>query len=942
VRRLVLLPLLALLWTSSGAAQPQPYLVKDINPSFEEQSSQPDRFVHFGRYAIFAATTLEEGRELRSSDGTPAGTFLLADVCPGACSSDPSPFAATPRGVFFSTPGSAGSTSGLWITRGTPATTMLLAEGVQATVGGTAVWMASQGVLYFSGFDSAHGSELWRSDGTPAGTYLVKDLWPGPPGTVGDLGGELTVYRGRVFFSASDGVTGWALWASDGTPAGTVLVKDPSPSTSINELGLRWLRATTGYLFFEANSPAGRELWRSDGTTAGTRLVADLTSGPGSSEIGNIVAAGNRVFLEMRAGSGLQGQEVWVSDGTARGTRQLTHFVEPLPFSHGTSSYGSLSAAAAIGNRLFFPARETGLGRELWTTDGTAKGTHLVADVCPGSCSGVGTVWPAFQNRIYFSPGDPSHGAGLWASDGTAAGTRLVRDLCPGLCNSFPGDPIPLGSVLLFTANADPAHNNRQVWKTDGTAAGTVQLSSFPGSNFVLNGQGLQGATTPGKLFFAADDGVHGLELWVSDGTAAGTRLAANIDGVDHGGSRPDGFMAAGGTLYFFADDGVHGSELWKSDGTAAGTELVHEFVPGPGALSRFRNVYARVDLGSTLLFTAALGLQSSVWRSDGTDAGTYALTPGDVQVDEYPSDAAFRAAGGKAFFQGRRPGSDYELWVSDGTLAGTRELDLVPGAHGSQPSSFTPFGDRMVFTANSSIFGDRRLWMSDGTDAGTAPVTDAVQPGGFLAVHQGLVYFLGTDASRSTQLWRSDGTAAGTVELPDLIPGRSLSAQLLTSLGSRLLLWDAFQGTPQAGLWVTDGTAAGTQQISSVHSLVTYPGPQELGGVVYFGGADGHSELLWRTDGTAAGTYPLRDRDGKTIARPDILTPFAGKLYFITPDVGATLWQSDGTPQGTFPLRQLEPGQSTSLALGVAGPRLFFRAYDPATGSELWAINGQ
>jgi ELWxxDGT repeat protein len=672
VRRLVLLPLLALLWIPSGAAQP--YLVKDINPSFDEQSSEPDRFVHFGRYALFTATTLQEGTELRSSDGTAAGTFLLADICPGACSSDPSPVAVTPRGVFFTTPPrSADSTSGLWITRGTPATTMLLAEGVQASGGPAAVWMESQGVLYFSGSDSAHGPELWRSDGTPAGTYLVKELWPGPSGAVG----ELAVYRGRVFFGTSDGVSGWGLWASDGTAAGTVLVKDPSPSTSASELGLRWLRATTGYLFFEANGTAGRELWRSDGTTSGTRLVADLTPGPASTYIYNAVAVGNRVFLEAQAGS--QGQEVWVSDGTARGTKPLTHFAELSPFSSGFSSNGSLSAAAVIGNRLFFPARETGLGRELWTTDGTAAGTHLVTDLCPGSCSGVGAVWPAFQNRIYFTAGEPQHGTELWVTDGTAAGTHLVRDLCAGLCHSFPADPFPLGGVLLFTANADPAHNNRQVWKTDGTAAGTVRLSSFPGSNFILNGQGLQGATTPGKLFFAADDGVHGLELWLTDGTAAGTRLAANLDGVDHGGSKPDGFMAAGSTLYFFADDGVHGSELWKSDSTAGGTELVHEFVPGPAALSRFRTLSPRADLGGTLVFAAELGPSSSLWRTDGTDAGTYVLTPSDVQVDAYPGDVSFRAVGGKAFFLATRPAEGKELWVSDGSPAGTASSTSCP-----------------------------------------------------------------------------------------------------------------------------------------------------------------------------------------------------------------------------------------------------------------------
>ncbi len=617
MRRLVLLPLLASLWAPSGAAQP--YLVKDINPSFDEQSSAPNQFAHFGRYAIFVASTLLEGSELRSSDGTAAGTFLLADACPGACSSNPSPVAVTPRGAFFTTTAvSADARAGLWITRGTPATTMLLAEGVQASGGRGAVWMESQGVLYFSGSDSAHGPELWRSDGTPAGTYLVKDVWPGPAGTVY----ELEAYRGRVFFSTTDGVSTWALWASDGTAAGTKLVKEPSPSSPRTQPGLRWLRGTTGYLFFEAGGPAGRELWRSDGTTSGTRLVADLTPGAGSTGISNVVPFGNRVFLEAEAS--FQGQEVWVSDGTARGTRPLTRFVQSRPFTFGFSLDRSLSAAAAIGNRLIFPASETGLGRELWTTDGTVAGTRPLADLCPGACSGVGAVWPAFQNRIYFSAGDAQHGLELWVTDGTAAGTRLVRDLCPGTCGSAPADPLPLGGALLFTAKDTAGH--RQVWKTDGTAAGTVPLSGFPVDNFA---QGLKGAiAAPGRLFFAADDGVHGEELWLTNGTAAGTRLAANLDGVDHGGSKPDDFMAAGGLLYFFANDGVHGSELWKSDGTAGGTELVHEFLPGPEALGRFRTFHPRADLGGTLVFAAELGLSAALWRTDGTDAGTYALTP--------------------------------------------------------------------------------------------------------------------------------------------------------------------------------------------------------------------------------------------------------------------------------------------------------------------------
>jgi len=289
--------------------------------------------------------------------------------------------------------------------------------------------------------------------------------------------------------------------------------------------------------------------------------------------------------------------------------------------------------------------------------------------------------------------------------------------------------------------------------------------------------------------------------------------------------------------------------------------------------LARFRTIHPRADLGGTLVFAAELGLSTALWRTDGTDTGTYALTPDDVQVDEYPEGPRLRAAGGKAFFLARRQASGQELWVTDGTLAGTRELDLVPGTSGSEPYLLTPFGEGIIFTARSSTSSGRQLWKSDGTDAGTAPITDAVQATSALTVHQGLIYFLGTDGF-NTQLWRSDGTAAGTVQLPDLVPGRSFEAQSITSLGSRLLFWDAYSGSPTLqGLWATDAEAAGAKRISSVSLQFSFSGPLELGGVVYFVGFDGHAGLLWRTDGTEAGTYPLRDRDGRTIANPAIMT---------------------------------------------------------------------
>ena len=83
------------------------------------------------------------------------------------------------------------------------------------------------------------------------------------------------------------------------------------------------------------------------------------------------------------------------------------------------------------------------------------------------------------------------------------------------------------------------------------------------------------------KLFFAATNGLHGMELWKSDGTEAGTVM---IKDIRPGAANSSiGYLTnINGILFFVANNGSSGTELWKSDGTAAGTVMVKDIRTGP------------------------------------------------------------------------------------------------------------------------------------------------------------------------------------------------------------------------------------------------------------------------------------------------------------------------------------------------------------------------
>ncbi|HEX6083674.1 MAG TPA: hypothetical protein VF266_04055, partial [Thermoanaerobaculia bacterium] len=821
--------LLGLLAALSVHAASSPQLVFDINTTGDVRGSAPSWFFSAGRVAYFFADD-GGGRALWTTDGTASGTRMVAELPRGG-----SPYFSSRFDEGFVASGDLvwfwfeddvndGQLS-LWRTDGTRGGTFPVvrdlgytpidlapigARGVIArtsdrflssdgTVEGTRFLegdsfaqqlVAFRGLVYF-----ISDYELWRTDGTDAGTTRVG----GFDDDFDDV--EQLVAGDDAIYIVADSRSSWELhhlWRSDGTQPrlvetyrrnpgdeprlvasnGTVYAlmgggegltelwrAGPQPArVTVLEANVEtymFLGASGGSIYFETRNP--NKLWRSDGTAAGTRVFEgiDITD--------MLFLAGSRVFAFSGAG-------VHVSDGT-RATLVT-------PFEADTYD----SVAAVIGDLVVFTVDDETHGSEPWVSDGTPQGTRLLKNIRADGGS-EGAHLRRLGDALLFRADSERHGVEPWITDGTLFGTRLLADVAGGSGSSMPAlfTPLANGRAVFLAAGrlyatdgnltemlrqadvylGDDAHATQlpviggrawivyggsnetdEVWTTDGTRGGTTKLVDIP-----YRDDDFTPVAANGVLFFVARG-----SLWRTDGTEQGTFAVA---------SHPEQMHVAGNRLFFLSRTAAHGRELWVTDGTLGGTHIVKDIHRGeedafPYEFPWDEYLVTMRSAGDLLFFTADDGVHGlEPWRSDGTEAGTFLLhdvAPGEASsmLPMFERDStAF--ADGSIFFAADDGVHGVELWRSD--LQQTTELvrDIVRGQASSTPTNLRVIGDLVTFSANDGRHG-RELWWASPANAGLLadvnPGPDSSLPREMTELN-GFIYFFASAENRGDELWR-------------------------------------------------------------------------------------------------------------------------------------------------------------------------------------------
>ncbi len=824
----------AALWKSDGTPENTQVVKSGIYYGCSDKVPTNSRYAVFQSTLYFCAYDPAYGEELWRTDGTTDGTLRVADLAPGAPGSSPTGFVQTGEWLYFVAANQLWKTNGSSVERLTPSDIYVNHWPPQIF----------NGLLYFGAYRQMEGNELWRTDGTQAGTQRFVDIEPGQGSSSAN---PIFSYNGWLYFYATDGPVdkgghGLELWATNGTVEKTFLYSDLNPAG--DSFPGQIMEYANGFIVTAADDIHGRELWWTPGVTqegnpSSLTLIQDLFPGPSSSDPALI---------------------------------------------------------GMLGNRFLFYAKESAGVYSLWGLSNASIEPLRITEVRPylqyRSYTFLEPVFVKFQDRIYFPGYEQSHGWELWETGGTTQNTRMMVDIWPGPWDSNPNEIVLCGTRMCFPA--DNGEHGLELWSSDGTANGSALVFDL---NTSAPGSGSRNLTAAGDLvYFTADDGIHWPELWRTDGTSEGTFLVKDINPDGQGANPPVQLTPAGSWLFFSTYTGLSGSELWATDGRPDSAWQVADLYPGSGSA----HPRQLTPVGSRLYFIAQTAPEASrVWSVEN---GTTVKSVLDLPNDKVADLTRMAALGDQLWMM------VYDLDASPirvnilrtgGSVDGIETVFSELSNHGE----LLPVNGSMFFSGQDTT-GLPGIWRADGR---IANITRISLPAGtnvsgirHLTNVNGHVFFFASNV-QTMDLYHINRTN-NTAELVKQFPK---SAWIPTPYGKPLayagrLVFRMQQPDYTMVLFISDGTETGTKPIPGAPGFVDWLTP--AGPFLFFTGektalptASGNELLVW--DGTANEPRVVADiNPGPAASNPHSLAVLQDKLYFSADDGshGNELWIYD------------------------------------------------
>jgi len=710
------------LWITKDGKTPE--FVKELDEG-KTSSSSPENFVKAGEKIFFDAFTPQYGRELWVTDGTDEGTHIVKDITEGTKGTYIENLYTFKDKVFFSA-GSNMHNYELWVSDGTPEGTFRLKDiNEEVVVVGGDEFITYNDRLYFIAKTQNEGREVWSTDGTPEGTKILIDY---NPVTGGVSPTYLTVADGSLWFLASNG-TNDDLIKSDGTTAGTAAFESTANAKELVSFKDRLYYLSGGYLnyvagdtktqvaavnkgrnltpgktlmYLQAYNREGQEiLYVTNGEADDMKEVKNADSNT-IAEPSNMKTIGDTLFFSTDIDSA-EGNELFKADGS---TFSLVKDIYP-----GETS-SSPSKLTPIGNKLYFTATTDTEGRELWVSDGTEAGTHIVKDINPGTklLNGIEspddsyiTRMTAMDNKLYFAA-TQNHDKEPWVSDGTENGTKLLVDV-----NKEPSSGLTPESNIYMVGDKFIFLKDKEIWVSDGTETGTANTGE--------NSDNINVNADMGDYKIVILNEIQTNKIMKTDGTLEGTSIIENFEYI-----APRGFAVTGGKLFFYGRKNKGDTrKLYVSDGTA---DSAVPFLDANNDEITDVNILKGIDEMMLIKTVNYSESTQKLYASDGTSASTKVL---DEKTTDQVNDSyyyyGFTFADGVGYYYNSTEQNGLELWSTDGTETGTvlvKHISDDPNEFGL--NSIVNVGETLCYILHDKE-NTYALWKTEGAPESTEQV---------------------------------------------------------------------------------------------------------------------------------------------------------------------------------------------------------------------------